>query len=96
MGNYFAAAQGGCFTSPAVEMAINWLGERGAVALGQSSWGPTGFCLVDGAQKTDKMLKEVKKEFAHQSTLRFIIASARNKGGLIDVVGTAFDMAGRC
>ena len=92
VGNYFAAAQGGCFTSPAVEMAINWLGERGAVALGQSSWGPTGFCLVDGAQKTDKMLKEVKKEFAHQSTLRFISASARNKGGLVDVVETAFDV----
>ena len=46
VGNYFAPAQGGHFISPQVDEAIRWLGQNGAVALGQSSWGPTGFCLL--------------------------------------------------
>ncbi|WP_077034775.1 beta-ribofuranosylaminobenzene 5'-phosphate synthase family protein [Pelomonas sp. KK5] len=46
LGDHFAPAQGGsAYTSPAVEQAMQWLGEADA-AIGQSSWGPTGFAIV--------------------------------------------------
>ena len=45
-GDYFAPEQGGRFTSSPVAAALEELRNCGAVALGQSSWGPTGFAFV--------------------------------------------------
>jgi beta-ribofuranosylaminobenzene 5'-phosphate synthase len=47
VGGYFAPAQGGsAFTSPDVEAVLTALGGEGAVGIGQSSWGPTGFAFA--------------------------------------------------
>lgn len=43
VGEHFAPVQGGVFTSPEVAAAMAYLAEQGAVAIGQTSWGPTGF-----------------------------------------------------
>lgn len=81
VGEHFASAQGGIFTSPEVAMAMAWLAEQGAVAIGQTSWGPTGFCVVDGVDLAETIVQEATKKFAHVDTLSFITASARNSGG---------------
>ena len=48
VGGHFAAAQGGsAWSSPAVGRVIERLGGAGAVGIGQSSWGPTGFAFVE-------------------------------------------------
>jgi beta-RFAP synthase len=47
VGGYFAPAQGGsAFTSPDVEAVLAALDGAGAVGIGQSSWGPTGFAFA--------------------------------------------------
>lgn len=46
VGDYFAPAQGGHFTSPRVATAMRAITAAGAVGVGQSSWGPTGFAFV--------------------------------------------------
>ncbi|HET9018418.1 MAG TPA: beta-ribofuranosylaminobenzene 5'-phosphate synthase family protein [Acetobacteraceae bacterium] len=46
VGDHFAPAQGGRITSPRVAAALDRLGGWGAVGLGQSSWGPTGFAFA--------------------------------------------------
>ena len=46
LGDYFAPAQGGRFTSPRVAAALQALQKAGAAGIGQSSWGPTGFAFV--------------------------------------------------
>lgn len=46
VGDHFAGAQGGRFTSPAVAAALAELEEGGIAGVGQSSWGPTGFALM--------------------------------------------------
>ncbi len=46
VGDHFAPAQGGRFTSPRVAAALSLLGAGGASGLGQSSWGPSGFAFV--------------------------------------------------
>ena len=81
VGEHFAAAQGGVFTSPEVGEAMQWLAEQGAVAIGQTSWGPTGFCAIDGVALAEKITRQVKQKFAHLDKLSFVTASARNGGG---------------
>ena len=46
LGDYFAPAQGGRFTSPRVSAALAGLLQAGAAGVGQSSWGPTGFAFA--------------------------------------------------
>ena len=53
VGDYFAPAQSGRFTSPAVSEVLAWLEAEGITGVGQSSWGPTGFAILadDGARR---------------------------------------------
>ena len=46
VGDHFAPAQGGRFSSPVVAGALELLARSGAVCRGQSSWGPTGFAVA--------------------------------------------------
>ncbi len=81
VGEHFASVQGGVFTSLEVAKVMQWLAQQGAVAIGQTSWGPTGFCAVDGAEKAEALRAEIQKNFSHFSNLSFVVASARNSGG---------------
>jgi len=87
VGEHFAPAQGGIFTSPEVAEAIAWLAGQGAVALGQTSWGPTGFCMVDGEGLAEVLTAKARQQFEHYGNLSFITVSARNTGGSVQVVG---------
>jgi beta-ribofuranosylaminobenzene 5'-phosphate synthase len=89
VGEYFASVQGGRFTSPAVSEALGWLEREGAVGIGQSSWGPTGFCLIGGIQRAQALFRRVEAAFAADSGLRFLLASGRNRGADIGVGETA-------
>jgi beta-RFAP synthase len=47
LGDYYAPVQDGRrFTSPAVAAALTLVKREGAVGIGQSSWGPTGFAFA--------------------------------------------------
>ena len=83
VGTHFAAAQGGVFTSSEVAEAIAWLQSQGAVAIGQTSWGPTGFCALEGAEKAAVLVKQVQAKFTHLRNLGFFLASGRNLGGTV-------------
>lgn len=78
VGDHFAPVQGGVFTSQSVATAMDCLQQQGAVAIGQTSWGPTGFCLVDDSQIATKMVAELETLAIPQ--VRYQIASARNLG----------------
>ena len=80
VGDHFAPAQGGRFTSPSVSEALHWLGEGGATGLGQSSWGPTGFCFVGDELQAEALACEARVRFANRPELQFRVAKARNQG----------------
>ncbi len=86
VGQHFASAQGGIFTSPEVAAAMQWLAQQGAVAIGQTSWGPTGFCAVEGVSVAEAITRKAREKFAHFDKLSFVTASARNSGGDVFVV----------
>ncbi|MDP3589794.1 MAG: GHMP kinase [Methylobacter sp.] len=85
VGEHFSSAQGGVFTSSEVAAAMRWLEQQGAVAIGQTSWGPTGFCAIDGARLAESIAEKARLEFAHFDKLSFVVASARNSGGEVFV-----------
>lgn len=85
VGEHFSSAQGGVFTSSEVATAMQWLKQQGAVAIGQTSWGPTGFCAIDGARLAESITEQARLEFAHFDNLSFVVASARNSGGEVFV-----------
>lgn len=79
VGDYFAPAQGGRFTSPDVAAALQWLATQGAVGVGQSSWGPTGFCLVASEREAQRLAAATgAPDIA--AYLDFKIARPRNRG----------------
>lgn len=92
IGEYFASAQGGRFTSPDVSAAVRWMGEQGAVGLGQSSWGPTGFCLIE-EENAAALLEAAETRFKALPMLQFRMVSARNQGGRISVAGPDFSVS---
>jgi beta-ribofuranosylaminobenzene 5'-phosphate synthase len=81
VGEHFASAQGGVFTSPEVAEAMQWLTQQGAVGIGQTSWGPTGFCVIDGPELAVSITQQARENFVHVDKLSFVTASARNSGG---------------
>ncbi|BCG64546.1 MAG: beta-ribofuranosylaminobenzene 5'-phosphate synthase [Methyloprofundus sp.] len=88
VGEHFAGAQGGIFTSNEVATAMQFLQEQGATAIGQTSWGPTGFCVVQSEDVASSLQKQVAQNFAHCEHLNVLVASARNCGGEIVVSAT--------
>ena len=85
VGQHFASAQGGVFTSLEVAETMHWLAEQGAVAIGQTSWGPTGFCAVKDATTAETLTKQAQEKFAHFGNLSFAVVSARNMGGEVSI-----------
>jgi beta-RFAP synthase len=82
VGDHFAPVQGGRFTSPEVAAAMDQLQALGAVGIGQSSWGPTGFCLVENETVADRLIGLLAPRFPG---LKLLCATARNRGAEIIV-----------
>ena len=81
IGEYFAPAQGGrCHTSSRVADWLHYLHRQGAVGIGQSSWGPTGFCMVDTPTRAAALVRAAREHLGETHTLRVLVASARNRG----------------
>lgn len=81
IGDHFAQAQGGRYTSPRVARLLDYLKDQGATGIGQSSWGPTGFCMVaTPAEATALVRKALDDDPGQEARPRLLIASPRNCG----------------
>jgi beta-RFAP synthase len=58
-GSCFAAVQGGPFNGPAVAALVERLKSFGARGVGQSSWGPTVFAVVDSAASARRLIADL-------------------------------------
>ena len=81
LGDHFAPTQGGRFTSPAVAAALARLGAAGAVGVGQSSWGPSGFAFARGDQEAQRLATR-----AAAPGLAIHICRARNHAAALSTV----------
>jgi beta-RFAP synthase len=90
VGTHFAPAQGGVFTSKRVETVANGLVEAGAVGIGQSSWGPTGFAFAASQDAAVAAVGAVRR--IAEDGIEIRIVKGRNSGASID--STELDLVG--
>lgn len=62
-GECFAASQGGPYNGPLLTRIVAAIREREFEGVGQSSWGPTIFALVENAQDGDVLASELTRQF---------------------------------
>ncbi len=83
-GDYFAPIQGGRYASKDVAEVLAWLQANGAVCVGQSSWGPTGFAILENASMASQLKTVVQQAFVAQSNLSFSLCCGNNRGAQIE------------
>jgi predicted sugar kinase len=83
VGDYFAPAQGGRYTSPAVARVIEYLIAQEIPGVGQSSWGPTGFAFFDSDTAAHMMLRQLQNEFSDSPQLSYKVVRGNNQGSTI-------------
>lgn len=83
LGEHFAPAQGGAFTSPAVGRLIEWLGDHAGAGIGQSSWGPTGFAVLPSREAAEAALRGARAGGATAPELDIRIVRPLNRGATV-------------
>ena len=79
LGDHFAPAQGGGrYTSPRVAAAAASLERAGALGLGQSSWGPTGFAFARDAGEAEHWAALARREAGEG--VQILVVAARGRG----------------
>ena len=87
LGEHFAPAQGGSrYTSAAVGRLMQWIAAAGhGAAVGQSSWGPTGFAILPSQAEAEAVLAAARADRVIAVDLTLNIVAGRNRGAtLID------------
>jgi beta-RFAP synthase len=84
VGDHFAPAQGGRFTSPVISAALQWAVEKGHLGAGQSSWGPTGFILLRDEAQARQLEQDLKRHFGKFSSFHCQLVAARNQGAEVN------------
>ncbi len=86
LGEHFAPAQqGSAWTSAAVGRLLEWMrGHAGdEVAVGQSSWGPTGFAFVASAGAAQGLVEAATEAGVRDPALSLRIVAGRNRGAFV-------------
>jgi beta-RFAP synthase len=63
-GAWFAASQGGVFAPGPTERLVTDMAAWGAAGVGQSSWGPAAYGLVDGKEAGQELADQVRRTMA--------------------------------
>jgi beta-ribofuranosylaminobenzene 5'-phosphate synthase len=84
-GDYFSPIQGGRYASYDVEEVLIWLQTNGAACVGQSSWGPTGFAIMESEQQAETLQAQAQLAFAGKSNISFQCCRGKNTGASIQL-----------
>lgn len=84
LGAHFAPAQpDGAYTSARVGRLLRWLGEQRQAAVGQSSWGPTGFAFFASEAHARAACDGARATGCLDPGLQLHLVSARNEGARV-------------
>ena len=81
-GECFAAIQGGPYNGPYVTQLVDEIQSLGYTGVGQSSWGPTVFCVVENQDAADRLKQELLGRRRTES-LEIVITPADNHGAVV-------------
>lgn len=84
LGEHFALAQGGAYTSPAVGHVMSWMAgcaeTQSPLATGQSSWGPTGFAFFASQVEAEALVHTARRAGVIEPALVLHIVRFSNAG----------------
>jgi beta-ribofuranosylaminobenzene 5'-phosphate synthase len=85
LGGHFAPAQGGsAYTSAAVGRLVEWIAAAGQdAAVGQSSWGPTGFAILPSQAQAEAVVEAARAANVVAPCLTLNIVTGRNRGATV-------------
>ena len=90
IGDHFAPAQGGRYTSQYVATLLHYAQSLGHTGIAQSSWGPTGCIFVENDQSAKQLIDDLNlytlSHFAEASSLSFVVAKANSSGANIEII----------
>lgn len=84
-GSYWIKIQGGIYSHPRIEEAVNFLHDNGAIGVGQSSWGPALYGLAQGETQANKLSERLDKFLKERGGGKAFITKANNTGAQLDV-----------
>jgi len=100
LGAHFAPAQqGSAYTSAGVGRLLEWIASQGGATAavpagtGQSSWGPTGFAIVESQAQAEALCAAARAAGAVDAGLELRIVGARNHGARIEAAPASFTAA---
>ena len=88
IGDHFAPAQGGRYTSQTVEKLLRESQQLNHKGISQSSWGPTGCVFVEDEKKAQQLIHALT-EFSQNekfSNISFAIAGSASTGAKIEII----------
>jgi len=95
LGNHFAPAQGGAYTSVAVGRIVQFIADAGrelrgadkslehGAAIGQSSWGPTGFAILPSQASAEAAVQALRAANLLEPGLTVNIVAGLNRGAVL-------------
>ena len=86
VGNFFADVQGGTYASLLSKKIIDLMDDNGAYGVGQSSWGPAVYGLVEEKIQAVNLKSDVNSFLKDNGEGRVFIAKANNQGAIIKQV----------
>ena len=90
LGGHFAPAQdGSAFASAAVRRAIEAVAAHTPAAIGQSSWGPTGFAVLPSSAAAEAALAAARAAGAVDAALAVHVVRSRDHGASITALAPA-------
>ena len=78
VGEMFRPAQGSVYSQPATEEWVAFLRKQGVHGVGQSSWGPTVFAVLE-ADRAEHLARHIRNTFGLNED-NVIVTRARNRG----------------
>jgi len=84
-GHYFSATQEGLYASQAVASVLQYLHAHGVNAIGQTSWGPTGFAILESETEALGWIAKLSAEMP-DAGLKFLLCQANNQGAQIHAI----------
>jgi len=78
-GACFAASQGGPYNGSLLTQIVGAIRETGVEGVGQSSWGPTIFAIVESAESGETLAEELRRRFSFSKDEVWV--SNINQGG---------------
>ena len=88
IGDHFAPAQGGRYTSSAVAALLETAQKLDNKGIAQSSWGPTGCVFMENEHSAQQLIDALTKysEAQQFSTISFSVVSANKNGAKIEII----------